>query len=231
MTDNPKPPEGAPTPPVVVPPKTFSADEVERMIAQATAKSTNDLLAKLGAKSPDEISQALGKYRETEEAQKSELQRLVEFKAKAEQELAGAKAYRDRFSAMLAKQIDGLTPERKAALSALAGDDPLKLATALEVLGPTWAAPIVPPTEAPKVDAPVPPAAQQAAPAAPPAPAPKPPAAPANAALPGGAPIPSTAPKTKWEEFEAIKSPIAKNVFYSVHSKAIEESRPNPPAN
>ncbi len=210
--------------PAPLAPKTFTAEEVEKMVAAQSAKAVDALLSKLGAKSSDEISAALGKYRETEEAQKSELQRLVEFKTKAEADLAAAKTYRERFGAMLNKQIDGLTPERKAALAALAGDDPLKLATTLEVLGPTWAA--VAPPEAPKVDAPPAPPVQITPAAA----APKPPAAPLSAALPAGAPA-AAAPRSKFDEWQAIRSPIARDVFYSAHGKAIEESRPAPQAN
>lgn len=213
-------------PPMVDPnappnPKSFTAEEVEKLVAQASSKATNDLLAKLGAKTPDEISEVLGRFRQNEEAQKSELQKLVEFKTKAEQELASANAYRERFGAMLSKQIEGLSPERKAALTALAGDEPLKLAQALDVLGPTWA---TPPAETPKGE---PPKTETGPANAKPNLAPPPPAAkPASASMPVGAPPPAGV-RTKWEEYAAIPDSIAKDLFYSVNSKEIEASRPN----
>lgn len=213
-----------PAAPAASAPKTFSPEEVEKMIAEASAKSSEKaqsaLLAKLGAKSPDELAAALGKYRDAEEAQKSELQKLMERATKFEAEASGAKLYREKLAAIMQRELDGLTPAQKAAVERFGGDDPLKIAEALDFLRPTWQG--APPAPTPAAQA----GAQSASSGAPAAK----PAAPANAALPVGAPTPSPV-KTKWEEFDAIRNPIAKNVFYSVHSKEIEATRPPPPAN
>lgn len=206
--------------PVAPAPKTYSAEEVEKMIAAASEKQQAALLAKLGAKNPDELVQAVGKFREAEESRKTELEKLMERTTKAEGEAGAAKLYRDRLAAIMQRELESLTPAQRAAVEKFGGDDPLKAADALDFLRPTWqsaATPAGPVGETPSV-----------APAAPPT-KPAPPA-PANAALPTNAPPPA-AVRTKWEEFDAIKNPIAKNVFYATHSKEIEDSRPAPAAN
>lgn len=195
------------------------ADAVEKRVAaeaeRASAKARADLLQSLGAKDIDEARAALKRYQEAEEAQKSELQKLVEAKTKLEAEAKLGASYRDRLGQMVGQQIAALTPEQKAAVERLAGNDPLKIADALEVLRPTWA-----------VSAPVVPAAPQVAPAAPPAPAP------ASAALPAGAPPPS-AQKNKYQEYEELrlKNPMLAPYYYASHRTEIEAQRPPAPTN
>lgn len=206
----------APPPAPAARPAGLDADAVEKRITAAaeaaSKKAQADLLASLGYKDADEAAAIAKRHREAEEAQKSETQRFVEAKAKLESEAALNKSYRDRLSTMISSQLDALTPEQKAAVSRLAGDDPLRLADALDVLRPTWASATTP-------AAPIVPAAPQAAPVLP--------AAPASAALPAGGPTP-LGQKTKWQEYDEmrLKSPQNAGFFYQVHRVEIEASRP-----
>lgn len=202
-------------------PKTFTAEEVEKMIAASSAKTEAALLAKLGAKSPEEISSALGKLRETEESQKSEMQRLIERATKAEAESAGSKTYREKLAAFMTKRLESLTVEQRAAVERFAGDDPAKIADTLEFLEPTWGKPVAPNAAAPKVEAGAPNAAIESNAAPKPAPA-----APASAAMPAGAPTPA-APKNKFEEWQGLRNPVAQDLFYQLNGPAIEAARPN----
>jgi hypothetical protein len=206
-------------------PKTYTIEEVEKMVSGAVAKGQTELLAKLGAKSPEEVTAALGQLRANEDAQKSELQKLVERATKAEADAAGAKTYRERLAAYTNAQLAALPAAQRAVVEQLAGDDPVKIADTLALLGPTWQntaatqAKTEQSIDAVKVEAAkVEPTIQPAAP--------KPaPAALSNAALPAGAPKPSTQ-KTKFEEWSGMSSPIAQSLFYQLNGPAIEASRP-----
>lgn len=216
----PIPPAVQAAPPVPPPPAArpagLDADAVEkRIIAAAEAaskKAQAELLASLGVTNADEAAAVLKKHREAEEAQKSELQRLLEANQKLETTNKTNALYRERLSVMIQAEVDALKPEQKAAVSRLAGDDPLQIANALEVLRPTWASSAAP-------AAPIAPAAQPAAPVLP--------AAPASAALPAGAPAP-TGQKSKWQEYDEMRAiqPALAGFFYQAHRVEIERTRP-----
>jgi hypothetical protein len=202
--------------------KSVDGDAVQKRIEaaaeQAAAKARSELLSSLGAKDLDEARAALKRHQDAEEAQKSEVQRLVEAKTRLEAEAKTGLAYRDRLAAMVASQFAELSPEQKTAVEKLAGNDPLRVADALDVLRPTWAQPAAPPAAA----------AQGQQPATPVAP----PQAPANAAPPAGAPPPN-GQKTKWQEYDEMLRlrPAVAPYFYATHKTAIEASRPAPAAN
>jgi hypothetical protein len=196
------------TPPAIA--KTApEADAVEKRISAAVAKAHGDLLQSLGAKDLDELKTAHAKFREAEEAQKSELQKQIERATKLEAEAKAGATYRERLGQMVNAQVASLTPEQKAAVERLAGNDPLKIADALEVLRPTWAA-----APAPSGQTPAPP---------------PPPPAPATTALPAGAP-PAGAQKNKYQEYEEIQrnKPALAPYFYAANKQAIEAARPVP---
>ena len=166
------------------------------------------ILKELGVENPKDAKAALDAYKADQEAKKSELQKAQERAAALEAAAAERDQYRSAVEAQAAADLASLTPEQRAAVEALAGDNPLKVSTAIRALRPTWAVP-----------------AASVNPSAPAAPAPM--AAPANTAAPAAAPRP-TSPKSKWDEFQELdrSNPRAAGLFYSLHKLAIEASRP-----
>lgn len=167
------------------------------------------ILKELGVENPKDAKAALDAYKADQEAKKSELQRAQERAAALEAAAAERDQYRSAVEAQAAADLATLTPEQRAAVESLAGDNPLKVSNAIRALRPTWAAP----------------ATASVAPTAPAAPAPM--AAPANTAAPAAAPRP-TSPKSKWDEFQELdrSNPRAAGLFYSLNKLAIEASRP-----
>jgi hypothetical protein len=209
-----------PMPAVAPPPaaqsaKTFDEATVKQMIAAAEGERERAILKGLGVAEAKDAKAAIEAWRKAEEANKTELQKAIEKAAAHEADANALGGYKTKLESMVKADLDKLTPEQRGAVQRLAGEDPLKVADAIEVLRPTWAqlAPAVTTTAAPG-------AATIAAP--------PPMAPPANSGVPPAAPRPGT-PKSKWDEFDQLRTnndPRA-NAFYTLHSHAIEASRPN----
>lgn len=166
-------------------------------------------LRKLGVEGEDDAKKAIAEHKARAEADKSALQKALEQAARADGLEAKNKALLGTVSIMATAQLAALTPEQRAAVAALAGEDPAAQITAIEAMRPSWVAAANAATAAAKAHAQ---AAQAAAvasaaavAAAPPvtAPAvatPAPLAAPANTAPVAPAPPPVVPPQ---------KSPLA----------------------
>jgi hypothetical protein len=179
-------------------------------LRRAEEAARKAILKDLGVENPKDAKLALDAYKADQEAKKSELQKAQERAAALEAKANERDQYRSAVEAQAAADLASLTPEQRAAVEALAGDDPLKVSTAIRALRPTWAV------------------SQTATPSAPVAPAAPPPmAAPVNTAAPAAAPRP-TSPKSKWDEFQELErtNPRASGLFYSLNKLAIEASRP-----
>lgn len=214
----PAPIAAAPATPAV---KSFDEAAVKAMIAEAESNREKAILKSLGVADPKDAKAAIEAWRKQEEANKTELQKAQERAKALEADAQALTGYKTKLETWVKTDLEKLTPEQRAAVTRLAGEDPLRVADAIEVLRPTWGAP-----------APVAAPAQAlgnatAAPAAVAAP-PPPMAPPATSGLPAATPKPGT-PKSKWEEFDQMRmnnDPRA-NAFYTLHSHAIEASRPN----
>lgn len=139
-------------------------------IQQAKDSARRELLAEFGAVDPAAIKAALEQARATEEAKKSDAQRLAELDLRV-------KAQSDALGVAVAQTASRITAEQKAAIDAIAGNDPVTWLRTHAALAPTWGqaaasvAPAAPaaPTAAPIITPPV-----QLATTAPIAPAPAP---------------------------------------------------------
>jgi len=169
------------------------------------------ILKDLGVENPKDAKAALDAYKADQEAKKSELQKAQEKAAAHEAKANERDAYRAAVEAQAQADLAALTPEQRAFVEDIAGDDPLKIAMTIRKARPTWAV-----------------AASPAAPAGQAPPAVPPIAAPASTAPPNTAPRPTTA-RTKFDEFADIErtNPKAAGLFYSLNQRAIEASRPS----
>lgn len=153
---------------------------VAARLEQAKRSAAADVLRTIGAETPEAAKAAVERAKAAADAEKSAADRAAE----ATQRAATLQKERDDLHSTVgvyaAAQLSALTAEQRAAVTALAGDNPAAQLRTIDALRPTWAV------------APPPPPAVAAPPAAPAPPAPL--AAPANTAAPTNAPAASPPP-------------------------------------
>lgn len=154
---------------------------VAARLEQAKRVAAADVLRTIGAETPEAAKAAVERAKAAADAEKSAADRAAE----ATQRAATLQKERDDLHSTVgvyaAAQLSALTAEQRAAVTALAGDNPAAQLRTIDALRPTWA-----------VVAPPPPPVVAAPPPAPPPPAPL--AAPANTAAPTNAPAASPPP-------------------------------------
>lgn len=180
-------------------------------LEQAKRAAQVELLKELGIDDPKAGKAALDAYKSLQEAQKSELQRAQEAAAANANAAKERDAYKARVEAITFERLTALEPDKQAIVKSLAGDDPLKISTTLDMLIPTWGK-------------------TPAAPAVPVAPQPQLPAAPAPAnTAPAAAPPKPGLAKTKfdeWQDLEKKGAVLSASLFYEANKTSIEQSRP-----
>lgn len=176
-------PQGAAAPPVVVSPAAVAVSPVAKVVTvddlppealskrleQADRASRSALLAELGIADPAEAKAAIAAHKAALEAAKTDAEKLASLNLTVANQ---AKA----LNVAVAQAASKITPEQKAAVDAIAGQDQVTWLNTYAALAPTWgtsASPVTPAAPAP-AQAPIaapPPAPTGTAPAAP-APAP-----------------------------------------------------------
>lgn len=169
---------------------------------KAAAKARDELLKELGTDAAG-AKAAVARAKELEDAQKSEIEKAMARATKAEVRAKRADDLEEIIAGRLIVEETALTDAQRAAVAAVAGDDPALRLKTITALRPTWAvaappAPIVVPVATPPVVVPaavatpvvVPPVT--ATPAAPPAPL----AAPVSTMPSGTAPAPTSVAPT-----------------------------------
>lgn len=160
-------PQTPPAPVVTVdalPPEALSA-----RLEQAKRSERAALLAELGITSPDEAKAAIAAHKAASEAAKSDAEKLAALNLRVT-------AQAEALTVAVSQAASKITPEQKAAVDAIAGQDPVIWLRTYAALTPTWGvapAPVVPTTPAITTPA-APPDAPILASTAPPASAPAP---------------------------------------------------------
>lgn len=181
------PPPQAAVQPSTEPKEGEDPDWLKKRIERARAAGEKNALAAIGVEKPEEAKAAVEAARAAAEAKKT----IEQQKLEADQRIAALQKERDELAASVGANaksaLKSLTAEQRDAVTALAGDNPAKQLTTIELLRPTWKAPVADTTDAAKVaaEAAVKAAADAAAKAAQPK-APLPPSA--TTAPPAGAP-------------------------------------------
>lgn len=151
----------AAAPPAAQPTKTSSDSEKPHWLDARLERERKAVLRDLGVDDVEAAKAALAELAAKREGEKSAAQRAAELDAalKAERESAGA--MRDALTAFASGAMSALTEAQRAAVTAVAGDDPAKQVRTIEAMRPTWAAS----AQAPPLPAAAPPAPADTAPA------------------------------------------------------------------
>jgi hypothetical protein len=185
-------------------------EERQKGAAKAKQEAEATYLKALGVTNIDEAKAKIEAQKKLEEEKLSELQRrdkaIEELKPKAERASALESVVKRQADAELAK----LTDPQRAAVQRLAGDDPVKVWDALEVLAPTWAS--VAPAAPPAATAPAAPKPLPAAATTMPAP---------RAPSPTNPQQVTESPLATWERLTAEQKPHLAAVYYLQNSAAI----------
>jgi hypothetical protein len=188
------------TPPAVAPPE----DQNPGWLAARLDQAKRTALAELGITDPEKAKKLLADAAKAEDEAKTQGQKLGETSKALEALQAENARQTEILKSHTATQMAALTPERQAAVRALAPDtDPAGQLRTIGVLAATWAAtpPVAPPPVAPPV---TPPGGT---------------APPPNAPPPNG----TVSPPDRKAEYEALKAknPHAAAVFLNTHADAI----------
>lgn len=139
----------APQTPVQNPPPAAKTEEPKaepkdsawfnKRIEQAKTSERNALLKELGVANVDEAKAFAKAAKDKAEAEKSATQKADELAKSLEAERAEKATLLASTKEYAARMMVGLTDEQKAAVVALAGEDPAKQVSTIAALSPTWA--------------------------------------------------------------------------------------------
>lgn len=156
------PPTAAATPAIAPPPPAAShANPAQQTdpnwlndrIAQAKKSAADDVLKSLGVTDLEAAKSAIAAANAKAEADKTAEQRATELAAKLESEKAAAAKQAAVIAEHAGRMMVGLTAEQKAAVTAIAGDDPAAQLRAISALQPTWASAAAPAAANPQAGA------------------------------------------------------------------------------
>lgn len=157
------------TPKPHVPASALPDDALKSRLDHAKATGQTELLRSLGIENPDQLKSIVDAHKASEDAKKTQEQRLVELTATVTSQNAA-------LAVAVQQAVAGMTSEQKAAVDAIAGSDQALWLRTYGALAPTWkggaaatAAATSPAAAQPPQAAPVQPASTSPAPAAPPA--------------------------------------------------------------
>lgn len=147
------PAAAAPAPAAAAPAAAAPADQsdpawLEGRLARAKESERRAILNELGIDDPIKAKAALAAAKAAEEANKSSEQRAAELAAKLGTTQAEAERLRGIASEHAGRMMAVLTDEQKAAVVAIAGDDPAAQLRTIGALAPTWAKQAAPTTDA-----------------------------------------------------------------------------------
>jgi hypothetical protein len=200
----PAPPVTPPAAPVADPANTGEPPaDADKWLPARLARERNALLKKFGVDSEEQLTERLKKAKELEDAQLSEQERTQRLLAELTPKAQEADELRALLSASVDTQFNALPEAARNAIDAVANGDPrerIKLIGVMQAAG-LGAAPTPPVNTAPPV---------------------APPVSAGNAGTPP--PRPSGV-QSMFEQWEAITDPVARTLFYRVHSREIEGSR------
>lgn len=187
-------------------PVQLTSDQLQKRLQEEREKARVRLLKDLGFEKAEDVRTRLQKAKELEDAQLSELERAQNRVKELEPEAQRATKLAERFAAMVDERLQALPEAQREIVEQEAGDDPeerLRLMRVLKVASGNG-------SDATGDDPP------------------KPKPAPANTS--GGTPPVPSNPRTKFEEWQAMKqrSGMAADIFYRANHHAIEASRPAP---
>lgn len=139
-------PAAAPTPPApVAPPAAASQSQqpephwIKDRLEQQKRSAERALLADLGVTDVDAAKAAIAAANAAAEANKTAEERAADLAAKLKAKEEEAKRYQDVTRHHADSLMATLSEERRAAVVAIAGDDPAKQLSTIGVLNPTWA--------------------------------------------------------------------------------------------
>ena len=140
-TPEPKQTAPAPQPPPAPAPAPQADDKEPAWLASRLQRERAAALKELGIDGdPSEARELLKQHRERSEKDKSEVQRLTEAKAKAEEKAARAAELDKAVEAYANRELAKLDKAKQEAVRAIAGSDHAKVLSAIEALTPTWEA-------------------------------------------------------------------------------------------
>lgn len=208
------PPVAPPVPPAAVPtPQAQDPNWLKGRLEQAERSAQQKLLAELGVTDPGAAKAAIAAAQAAEEANKTAEQKAAELATKLETQSAETRRYQEATRVHANALLATLGEERRAAVVALAGDDPAKQLNTIGVLTPTWNKQEQEAASAAQAAAQAAASAQAAAPTPPAAPAP-------DTAPPPDAPSGSTESppnhRTVWETARS-KNPFAAAAYGAQH--------------
>ncbi len=217
----PAPAPAAPPAPVPAAPPVDPAWLGDR-INQAKRSGQGELLSKYGVKTADELDAKLARLRELETASLTDAQRQQQELETLRTQATSAAPAIAVIKTRVERELKQLTDDQRAAVIAIAGEDPTAQLRTIDALSPTWG---LAPAGSAAAAAAAPTAAAPSAPAAPApsAPAPLPP--PGNTVAPGAAPapvVPGSPPDHK-AHYDSIKktNPIAAAHYLKRHQDQI----------
>lgn len=167
----------ATTPPAVTPPQERDPNWLNERIAKAKTSTEKSLLRELGVDSLDDAKKAITALQAQRDAEKTASEKAAEYETALKAERARIASLTEAVAAHANAQLAALTDEQRAAVTAIAGEDPAAQLKTLEALRPTWkqAAPATQVASATQVATPpagAPPPAGATPPATPPVPPP-----------------------------------------------------------
>lgn len=171
-------------------------DALKARLQQELVKGQRSALESLGVANLDEAKLAIEAWRAAEAAKKTDAERAASAAAELARVTAENSSYRAALSLTRDAEAAKLTAEQRAAVDAVAGDDPTVWIRTLHALAPTWS------LAAPAAAAPAP-----VAPVAPPA------TTSAAAPAPGGPGTPPVDPKTAYAHAKATNPFLASQML------------------
>lgn len=208
----PAPPPVAPAPADADPGDGSLPKWVAARLEQAKRVAATEVLRSIGAETPEQAKAAVERAKAAADAEKSAADKAAEATARAALLQKERDDLHSTVGVYAAAQLGALTAEQRAAVVALAGDNPAAQLRTLDALRPTWTA--------------APPAGNAPPVAAAPPVAPPPLAAPANTAPPQGAP-PAGAPPAQVDHLAVLKTlettnPIRAARYRTTYASEIE---------
>lgn len=131
--------EQQPEPPVASDPKRVRADDLpedalKARLEQAKRSATRELLEAIGVEGIDDAKQALEKYREYQQAQKTELERARDEASRHAADAGKVGRYRSVLQQRVDAELSELSDSERAAVAKLGGDDPAGVLDAIDTL-------------------------------------------------------------------------------------------------
>ena len=190
-------------------PATRADDQNPPWLAERLERERKAMLKTLGVESEDDAKKALADFKAKQDAEKTEAQRNAEKLSELDRTKARASELEATVKGRASRELAGLSDAQRAAVLAIAGEDPAAQLKTIDALAPTWA------TAAPVATTTTPAATPAAAPAA------------ATTAPPRSAPSDTTqtqaSPKETYQRLKAA-NPVAAAAYLKQHAQEIYPS-------